>query len=340
MFSHKLARALFGAFALCLITAVAAPAATTLTYSNFFPPTHAQSKLAQAWCDEVTKATGGEVKIQYFPGQTLTKANQSYDGVVNGISDLAMGCLAYTRGRFPVMEAVDLPLGYTSGGQATQAVNRFFKRMNPKELKDVKVMYLHAHGPGLLFTRTRPVAKLEDLKGLKIRATGTSARTVSALGGTPVAMPMPESYQSLSRGVVDGSIYPMESNKGWRLGEVVQRGTLCYPVGYTTTFFVVMNKDRWNALSPKAKEAIAKVNQRWIAKTGQAWDEADRQGREFFLSLKGRKLIPLSPAEAARWKKAVEPVLTGYAQQVTKKGLDGAAALKAAREEAARPLDK
>ncbi|MCB2227294.1 MAG: TRAP transporter substrate-binding protein [Desulfarculaceae bacterium] len=338
MFISKLVRAWSLALILCLGLAVAAPAATTLTYSNFFPPTHAQSKLAQAWCDAVTKATDGAVKFQYFPGQTLTKANQSYDGVVGGISDMAMGCFAYTRGRFPVMEAVDLPLGYVSGSQATQTVNNFFKRMKPKELKEVEVMYLHAHGPGLLFTRSRPVAKLEDLKGLKIRATGTSARTVAALGGTPVAMPMPESYQSLSRGVVDGSVYPMESNKGWRLGEVVEHGTLCYPVGYTTTFFVVMNKDRWKALPAKVKEAIRKINQSWIAKTGQAWDEADRQGKEFFLGLKGRTLISLTPAEAARWKQAVEPVLTGYAKQVSQKGLDGAAILKAAREEAARPV--
>ena len=317
------------------LAASPALAKTTLTYSNFFPPTHAQSKLAQAWCDEVTKATKGEVVFQYFPGQTLTKANQSFDGVLNGISDMAMGCFAYTRGRFPVMEAADLPLGYATGGQATEAVNRFFRRMNPKELKKVEVMYLHAHGPGLLFTRSRPVAKLEDVKGLKIRATGTSARLVTALGGTPVAMAMPESYQSLSRGVVDGSVYPMESNKGWRLGEVVNYGTLCTAVGYTTTFFVVMNQDRWKALPPQVQEAIRQVNLHWIARTGQAWDQADQAGKEFFLGLKGRKLIPLSEAEAARWKKAMQPVYQTYVAEADKRGLDGKAILKAVQEEVA-----
>ena len=62
----------------------------TLTYSNFFPPTHIQSKLADAWCKEVEKRTNGRVKIQYFPGQTLTKATQNYDGVVQGLSDLGL----------------------------------------------------------------------------------------------------------------------------------------------------------------------------------------------------------------------------------------------------------
>ena len=93
----------FGAY-----TAEAGP--VTLTYSNFFPPTHIQSKLAEAWCQEVEKRTNGAVKVQYYPGQTLTKANQCYDGVVQGLSDIGFSVFAYTRGRFPVMAAVDLPL--------------------------------------------------------------------------------------------------------------------------------------------------------------------------------------------------------------------------------------
>jgi TRAP-type C4-dicarboxylate transport system substrate-binding protein len=86
-----------------------------LTYSNFFPPFHIQSKLAEAWCKEVEKRTNGRVKVEYFPKGTLTKARQCYDGVVTGISDLGLSVLAYTGGRFPVLSAIDLPLGYTSG---------------------------------------------------------------------------------------------------------------------------------------------------------------------------------------------------------------------------------
>ena len=78
-----------------------------LTYSNFFPPTHIQSKLAELWCKEVEKRTNGRVVVQYFPGSTLTKSKQAYDGVVSGLSDVALSLFAYTRGRFPLMEAVD-----------------------------------------------------------------------------------------------------------------------------------------------------------------------------------------------------------------------------------------
>ena len=191
----------------------------SLTYSSFFPPTHAQSQLAEAWCREVEKRTNGRVAIQYFPGQTLTKGNVCYDGVVSGISDLGLSVLAYTRGRFPVMEVVDLPLGYSNGKVATQVVNEVYKKLQPVELDDTQVMYLHAHGPGLLHTKKRAVRKLEDIQGLKIRSTGTSAAVVKALGGTPVAQPMPETYQLLQKGTVDGSVHPVESNQGWKLAE-------------------------------------------------------------------------------------------------------------------------
>jgi len=157
-----------------------------LTYSNFFPPTHIQSRLAESWCKEVEKRTNGQVKVEYYPGQTLTKANQSYDGVLQGLSDIGFSVLAYTRGRFPVMSAIDLPLGYTSGRVATAVINEVYKKFKPKELDDTQVMYLHAHGPGLVHTKDKPVRKLEDMKGLKFRAHGTSADVVNFLGGTPV----------------------------------------------------------------------------------------------------------------------------------------------------------
>ena len=94
----------------------------TLTYSCFFPPTHVQSQLAQAWCDEVAKRTNGLVKIDYYPGGTLTKAPETYEGVVQSVSDIGLSVLGYTRDRFPVMAAIDLPLGYTSGVAATTEV--------------------------------------------------------------------------------------------------------------------------------------------------------------------------------------------------------------------------
>lgn len=297
-----------------------------LTYSSFFPPTHIQSKLAEQWCQEVEMRTNKDVIIDFYPGGTLSPAKQCYDGVVEGISDIGQSALAYSRGRFPVMAAVDLPMGYKNGVQATAVANAVYAKFSPAEFDDVQPMYFHAHGPGLLFTVDKPVHTLADLRGLKIRSTGNSAKLIEALGGTPVAQPMPASYQSLQKGVVDGSVHPMESNKGWKLGEVVRHCTMTVPVGYTTTFFIVMNKARWNEISPKNQKIIEQINREWSIKHGQAWDASDAEGRKF-LTAKGGDFYELEPAEAERWVQAARPVLDGYADGEGKK-VDGRAVVE------------
>ncbi|MBW1733515.1 MAG: TRAP transporter substrate-binding protein [Deltaproteobacteria bacterium] len=293
-----------------------------LTYSNFFPPTHIQSKLAEAWCKEVEKRTKGKVKVEYYPGGTLTKAKQCYDGVVTGQSDLGFSVLAYTRGRFPVMSAVDLPLGYTSGKAATEVVNAVYEKFQPKELKDTEVMYLHAHGPGLIHTKGKAVRKLEDMKGLKLRGHGTSAKVVKALGGTPVPKPMPATYQMLQKGVVEGGVFPFEADKGWKLGEVTDYITADFSAAYTTSFFVVMNKDKWNSLPKDVKETIKEINKEWAKKHGEAWDASDMEGIYFFLN-QGGEIIGLDAKESLRWKKAVAPIVEEYIEVLNKKGFNG-----------------
>ena len=304
------------------VGAIKAEAAIKLTYSNFFPPTHIQSKLAEAWCKEVEKRTNGRVVVEYYAGQTLTKAKQCYDGVVTGLSDVGFSVLAYTRGRFPVMSAVDLPLGYPSGKAATAVVNAVYSKFKPKELMDTKVMYLHAHGPGLVHTRDKAVRKIEDMKGLKLRGHGTSALVQKALGATPVPKPMPECYQMIQKGVVEGATYPFEANKGWKLGEVTDYVTAAFSAAYTTSFFVVMNKDKWKIIPPEDQRTIEQINREWVVKHGQAWDASDLEGIVFFLN-QGGQIIGLDKKEAARWEKAVAPIAGEYAEKLNKKGFNG-----------------
>jgi len=304
---------------------------TTLKYANFFPPTHIQSKLAESWIKEVEKRTEGRVKIEYYPGGSLLKPKQMYDGVVDGISDIGFSVLAYTRGRFPVTGAIDLPFGYTSGVVATQVANDLYNTMKPTEFDDTKLMYLHAHGPGFIHTRDKAITKLEDLKGLRIRSTGMSAEAVKALGATPVAMSMSDAYQSLQKGVVDGSAYPLEANKGWKMGEVTKYAVCVYPVAYTTTFFITMNKDKWAALDKKDQDAIEAINKEWSVKHGEAWDTSDLAGFRFFME-QGGQANGLPAKEVERWKKAVAPVIDKYAEGLNKKKIDGAKVIKTIRD--------
>jgi len=245
---------------------------------------------------------------------------------VQGISDIGFSVLAYTRGKFPLTEVSDLPLGIKSGAVASRVINEYYRRFTPKEFDEVKVMYLHGHGPGILHTK-KPVNTLEDLKGMKIRCTGMAAKIVGALGGVPVAMPMGDTYDSLSRGVVEGSMAPQEALQGWKWGEVVKYTIENFGSSYSTGMFVVMNRQKWNALPADVQGIIEQVNEEWIDRQGKTWDEIDKEGRDFTLKL-GNKIIPLSKEEDARWAKAVRPILDDYVKNMNEKGLPGAEVLK------------
>ncbi len=293
----------------------------TLRYSNFFPAPHKTSLNSEAWCKEVEKRTNGQVKFNYLPGATLTPADQTYDSVVRGIADVGMSLFNYTMGKFPVMLAIDLPMAYKSGYIGTKMINEYYKKFKPKELDDVKVMYLSTHGPGLLNTK-KPVTKLEEVKGLKIRCTGVTCQTLKLLGGAPVGMPMTEAYDALSKGVVDGILSPAETLKGWKLGEVVGNTTQSFGCAYVSGFFVVMNKAKWNSLPPDVQATIEKINEEWIDRQGKVWDEIDTEGYDY-AKTHGHKVIALSPEENARWAQAARPVIDDYAKSLKSKGLPG-----------------
>jgi len=301
--------------------AVDSAPAVKLSYSIFFPPTHIQCQTAQAWADEVNKRSNGSIEITLYPAGTLTKAPQCYDGVVSGISDIGMSCFAYTRGRFPLMEGLDLPLGYPDGMTATRAATAMAMEFKPKELDDVHVLYIHAHGPGILASK-KPVTKLEDMQGLKVRATGLSAKIVEDLAAVPVAMSQPDTYEALQKGVVDATFCPVETLKGWNQGEAIEAITDTSVIGYTTSMFVVMNKNSWNKLTAEQQQVITETSAEWVDKHGQAWDQADADGMAFIKELH-RQVIELSPEEQQRWKEAVKPILDEYVDKTKAAGLPG-----------------
>jgi TRAP-type C4-dicarboxylate transport system substrate-binding protein len=302
-----------------------------LTFSNFWPAPHNNSLLAEEWGKAVEQKTGGKVKVTLYHGGTLTPPAQIYDGVVKGISDVGMSALSYNRGRFPLTEIVDMPLGYKTGYAATKVANAYLAKFQPKEFADTQVMFLHAHGPGVFHTK-KPVATLADLKGMKISCTGLSAKVAEKLGAVPVAAPMSERYDSIQKGVTDGGLFPLEALKGWKLGEVVKYTTLDFGAAYTTTFFVVMNKDKWASLSPDQQKAIQEVNAEFIEKYGHGWDAIDKEGSEFAAS-QGVKVTALSPEEDAKWTEAVKPILDEYVTNMKGKNLPGDEALKFCQDE-------
>ena len=297
------------------------PRTIKLNYSVFFPPTHVQTLAAQSWADEIEKRTDGRVQIRIFPGGVLTKADQCYAGVVDGISDLGMSCFAYTRGRFPLIEGLDLPVGYPDGLVATRVANALVNRYHPAEVSDTHLLYVHAHGPGVLASRT-PIHSLDDLPGNTIRATGLSAKIVESLGGNAIGMAQSDTYEALQKGVVNATFCPVETLKGWKQGEVIQHVTDTPAIGYTTTMFVTMNLERWESLPEDIQQVFTEVSAEWIDKHGVAWNEADAAGRAMLEEL-GKDTFALPEEETARWREKIFPVLDQFADKAEAKGLPG-----------------
>jgi TRAP-type C4-dicarboxylate transport system substrate-binding protein len=287
--------------------------------ANYLPVTHPMSHLGGWFCDEIKKRTNGQVEITYYPGGTLLTAPKMYDGVVTGIADLGLSHIQYTRGRFPVTEVFDLPLGFPSGWAATMVATDFYNKYKPKEWNDVQVLYLTTSGPIILQTISKPVKTLEDVKGIKIRCVGVMTEVIKALGGVPVPLEMVDVYDSLRRGVIEGVTVDLSTLKYWKFAEVTKYVTADWQLGTGITFYWVMSKRKWDTLTPDIQKVFMQVASEARDKQGALWDSMDIEGRDLFTS-KGGQMIDLSDAEAARWIKAVEPVFGIYKKSMVDKG--------------------
>lgn len=303
-----------------------------LKYSHFLPDVHEICRVpAIDWGKELEKRSAGRIKVTVFASGSLTPPPQAYDGVVKGISEVACSAFTYTPGRFPVMTAFDLPNGLTSGVRATKAINEFYKRLKPNELNDTHPLFFFAHGPGVLHTAKKPVHKLEDVKGLKLRSTGAAQLVARALGASPVAMTFGETYDALAKGIVDGALFNMNSLETAKLAEVLKYTTLNYSSSYNSGFWVAMNINTWNSLPVDLQKIVTEVSEGYTELTAKAFDKIDQSGYDYSLKL-GHEFIKLSETESAKWKKAVEPVFDDFINRTNEKGLDGKAIMKILRE--------
>jgi TRAP-type C4-dicarboxylate transport system substrate-binding protein len=326
--------ALFGVVAVMPAYAQA-QAPIKLKYANYFPPTHVFSQLAAQFCDEVKKRTNGKVEINYYPGGSLSTAPKMYDAIVNQVTDIGLSHVGYTRGRFPVTEMLDLPVGLTSGFVATHIKDDFYRKYQQKEWNDLHVLYFFGPGPQIFATRSKPARKMEDLKGLKFRSVSRAADTVRAVGAVPVALEMADLYDGLHRGLVDGTFEAMETWKGFKLGDAIKYATFTQrAAGMTYSFWVAMNKEKWNALPDDVKQVFTQMSQEWNDKTALVTLQIDTEGQEFFKQ-NGGQMVTMPEEEIQKMQKAVESVIQNYMKDMETKGFKKAELeeqLKFARE--------
>ena len=309
---------LFLAVMLAAPSAVRAEAAIKLTYANFPPAATFPCVQMEHWAKEVEKRTGGKVKVQTFPGGTLLAAKNILDGVISGLADIGNFAMSYQPGRFPVSEAVDLPLGFTSAKVASLTLYDLIEKYQPKEFEKVKILTLFTCPPTNFMTKA-PVKSLADLKGMELRVAGTSAEVVKRLGGVPVAMPQSETPEALQKGVVKGMVSSMEILQDFKFAAYTPYATVAnLPV---VTFAVVMNREKWNSLPADVKKVLDDMRREQAAWTGDYVDNHVKEALAWSKANHNHQLFTLSAADAEAVKVQLKPMVDEYVKRVAALGL-------------------
>jgi TRAP-type transport system periplasmic protein len=312
----------------------AAQAQVVLTASSWLGPAHTLSETQKEWCGQLEQKTGGKARCNILP-RAVSAPQGTLDAVRNGLADISFTVHGYTPGRFVTTQMAEFPFL----GDNSEPVSVAFQRVYAKtpamqeEHKGVKVLAVFTHGPGIVFNTKRPIVKVDDLAGLKFRVGGGMVNEVSkALGINATLKPAPESYELLSTGVMDGTLFPAESVESFKIDKVVKYGTQ-FPGGlYNTSFVFMMNQAKYDGLPPDVKKAVDELSGEAAARMfGKGWDKVDRRGMAYMQAAG----VQMSRADAAFVKAA--GLVDNWAKAAEGKGLkDPKKALADFRAEIAR----
>jgi TRAP-type transport system periplasmic protein len=292
-----------------------------LSLNHLFPEVSwFHQKAVVPWKNMVERKSNNKLKINIYPSGALAKSGTMYDAVKAGVIDMAIDPGPYYIGRFPMSEATQLPfLGAQSSWAASRAWMDLYYAFPElrKEYAEVRLLWLFSQGPVQIITR-KPVRKIEDMKGLIVRAPGGMGDYIKALGGSPVSINAPESYLALSKGTIDATVFPGEAIPTWKLHEVTKYVTLTNMA--VQWFWVAMNKEKYNSLPKDLQKVVDECSGTVGADiVGKAWNDADEAGFEL-AKKKGIELIALSAEERKRWEKQVAPVTDKWIKAMEAKG--------------------
>jgi TRAP-type C4-dicarboxylate transport system substrate-binding protein len=243
-----------------------------------------------------------------------------FEGVVSGTADIGCLAMSYQPGRFPLSEAVDQPVGFSSAKAASLALYDLIEKYNPKEFEQVKIITLFTCPPANIMT-IKPVKSLKDLKGLELRVGGTQADIIKNLGGIPIAMPQSDTPEALQRGTVKGHVSSMEVLQDFNYAAYTPNATITNL--WVVTFSVVMNKDKWNSLPADVKKVIDGMRKEWALWTGTYVDNHVTEALKWSKEKYNLQIFELPASEKAEVQKLIKPLIDVYIQRITKAGLPG-----------------
>ncbi len=297
------------------------------------PQSTQQAVMLNGWCDALAKDSKNRLQCQIYPSMQLGGTPpQLFDQAKDGVADVVWTVAGYSAGRFAKSQVFELPFMMTNAGATSRAAWDFAQKYAQDEFKDVKLLAIHVHGPGNIYTRDKQITKLEDLKGMKLRGpTATIAKMLGMMGATPVGMPVPAVPEALSKGVIDGAVIPYEVAPGLKVQELtkfVAEPDRKYKALYTTVFVMPMNKAKYDSLPADLKAVIDKNSGRETSATlGSQQEGADVGAKKVFEATPGYKISQIPASELERWKKASASLDDAWVADMNKRGLDGKAML-------------
>ena len=309
-------------------SAHAADAPVQLKLSHWVPPSHPLQAAIEDWAADIKNQSGGSITSVIFPAEQLGKAVDHYDMARDGIADAAYVNPGYQPGRFPVIGLSDLPFNYKDAKTGTAAVDAWYRKYAAHEMKDVHYCFAFISDPGTLFTKTR-VTLPGDVKGLKIRpSNATTGALVTLLGGNNVQASAPQSRDLLERGVADGTFFPWGSTVLFGIDKAIH-----YAIDaqiYAATFVWVLNKDKYEAMSPAQRQVIdAHCTAQWAVRFASPWADFEAAGRDKIRAEPGHELVALTAPQLEAWRTAAAPLRETWAASVRKAGGNPDAVLKA-----------
>jgi TRAP-type C4-dicarboxylate transport system substrate-binding protein len=276
------------------------------------------------WMEKIEKESGGRIKFEHYPAMQLGgRPPELMDQVADGVADIIWTLPGYTPGRYSRTEVIELPFMMKDAESAARAFWKLGEKyMFDTDFKDVKVLALFNHGPGLIHSN-KPIITPDDLRGVNLRApTRVTNMMVTALGANAVGMPVPAVAESLSKGVIDATILPWEVTGSIKSSELVKNHTE-FPGAplYTSAFVIAMNKDVYNGLPDDLRAIIdANSGEEFSALAGKLSQEADAGARQIAVDL-GNNIIELTPEQIDVWKAAAAPTEAAWLAEMNAAGI-------------------
>ena len=309
----------------------------TLRFQHFVSPKSAVPALFMApWAEKVMKDSGGRIEIQLYPGMQLGgKPPALYDQIRDGVIDGGWALPAYTPGRFPETEAFELPFVSSKSAEGTsKAAWEFAEKYLTERMGDVHLIAVHVHGPGVIHTKGDPITGPADFAGKKLRGPSRAANNLlTAMGATPVGMPVPAFPEALSKGVVEGGVIPWEIVVPLKVHELADSHSEVSGDNamYNTFFIWAMNKDSYNNLPDDLKKVIDdNSGLEASAWAGRAMDEGDAKMKEI-VSGTDNTITVMSDEATAEIKAIADGQIADWVKAMDANGLPGQAMLDDAR---------